>query len=355
VRIIINIPGLRAPRQAKTKVPAAELNKKILAFREALTNPRLDPRPLGAELYDLLVRPIEKDLKGARVQNLMWSLDGTLRYIPLWALYDRETKQYLIEKYPSSLFTPHTVAGLLRAPRNWTGAEFGVTKASKVGDVAFTALPGVGEELAGVHRSLGGPEPKLDDAFTLDAFRDALDAQPGVVHVATHFHFKPGDEAGSILLLGKGQSLSVEALRDMSENALGGVDLLVLSACDTAMSGDADGKEFEGFALLAQYKGAGAVLATLWPVADESTALLMGEFYRLKKNHREWTKLEALRQAQLEMMHGHLGSGNASNARSSYLGKSTTVKSAAPPWPAGLPKYAHPYYWAPFVLTGNWK
>jgi CHAT domain-containing protein/tetratricopeptide (TPR) repeat protein len=355
VRVIVDIPGLSVPRQAKTKVAAADLNKKILAFREALTDPKLDPRPLGAELYDLLVRPVEKDLTGAHINTLMWSLDGTLRFIPVWALYDRETKQYLIEKYPSCLFTSHTVDGLTRAPRKWTGAEFGVTKGGRVGDVKFGALPGVGAELAGVHLALGGPAPKVDDAFTLEAFRDALEALPGVVHVATHFHFKPGDEAGSILLLGKGQSLSVEALRDMSENALGGVDLLVLSACETAMSGDSDGKEFEGFALLAQLKGAGAVLATLWPVADESTALLMGEFYRLRKAHPEWTKLEALRTAQLEMMRGRLGASNSTVKVRSDLGKSTTGKAIASLWPAGLPKYAHPYYWAPFVLTGNWK
>jgi CHAT domain-containing protein len=355
VRVIVNMPGLSAPRQAKTMVPAAELNKKILAFREALMDPRLDPRPLGAELYDLLVRPVEKDLRGAKIQSLMWSLDGTLRYIPLWALYDRQTRQYLIEKYPSSLFTPRTVNYLTRPPRPWKGAEFGVTKGGKVGDVTFDALPGVSQELAGVHRALGGPAPKLDNAFTLNAFRNALDASPGVVHVATHFHFKPNDEVGSILLLGNGQSLSVKALDEMSDTALGGVDLLVLSACETAMGNDSDGKEFESFALLAQKHGAGAVLATLWPVADESTALLMGEFYRLHKAHPSWTKLEALRRAQLEMMRGELGSGKATTQTRSDLGKSTAGKSAAPRWPAGLPKYAHPYYWAPFVLTGNWK
>jgi CHAT domain-containing protein/Tfp pilus assembly protein PilF len=354
VRVIVTVPGLNAPRKApKLKVGATELGKKVLAFRVALTDPSLDPRPLGAELYDLLVRPIEKDLKAARTRTLMWSLDGVLRYIPMWALYDRATKQYLIEKYPSSLFTPHTVDRLRERPRPWVGAEFGVSKGGNVDGVKFGALPGVRDELAGVHKSLSGPAPVLDSAFTLKALRAALDTQPTVIHLATHFRFKSGDDSGSFLLLGNDERLSVEDLNVMADGVLSGVDLLVLSACETAMSGDGDGSEFEGFALLAQLKGAGAVMASLWPVADESTSLLMGDFYRLRKAHPEWTKLEALRQAQLRMLRGEIrGRGGAARTGMANV---TRANPQVPKWPAGLPRFAHPYYWAPFVLTGNWR
>ncbi len=155
-------------------------------------------------------------------------------------------------------------------------------------------------------------------------------------------------------MLVKGETLSVATLEAKPATLFDGVDLLVLSACETATGGNADGKEFDSFALLAQLKGAGAVLATLWPVADESTALLMGEFYRLRKAHAEWTKVEALRQAQLEMLHGQLGRAGATVSRSA-VGTGPVVNAGRAPWAAGMPKYAHPYYWAPFVLTGNWK
>ncbi len=168
----------------------------------------------------------------------------------------------------------------------------------------------------------------------------ALSAQPTVVHVATHFRFKPGDDVNSFLLLGKGESLSVEKFNAMPDDALSSVDLLVLSACETEMGGNADGSEFEGFARLAQQKGAGAVLATLWPVADESTSILMGEFYRLHKAHPEWTKLEALRQAQLEMLSGKLVGGPGGTRAGSE--KKGVVATDAPKWPKGMPVFSHP-------------
>ena len=102
------------------------------------------------------------------------------------------------------------------------------------------------------------------------------------------------------------------------------MDLLTLSACDTGLGGGRDerGREIEGFGVIAQQQGAKAVLATLWPVADQSTAVLMADMYR-RRQTQNLTKIEALRQAQIALQ--------------------------------SQPKYAHPYYWAPFILMGNWK
>ena len=96
------------------------------------------------------------------------------------------------------------------------------------------------------------------------------------------------------------------------------------------------------------------MLSTLWPVADESTSLLMGEFYRLRMRHSDWTKLDALRTAQLEMLRGKLGSSGTGMQRSVTATKPAQTKNA-PAWPTGTPRFSHPYYWAPFVLTGNWQ
>ena len=176
-----------------------------------------------------------------------------------------------------------------------------------------------------------------------------------MLHIATHFNFVPGDDKDSFLLLGAGE-LSVDDFKSMRSGSLDGVELLVLSACDTA-NGDirasaADGGEFESFALLAQEKGADSVLASLWPVSDESTALLMKEFYRLRKSNPTWSKLEALRQTQLEMMKGKLAGAEGEGIRAGST-KAGVLPKGLPAWSGK--GFSHPYYWAPFELTGNWK
>jgi CHAT domain-containing protein len=125
-----------------------------------------------------------------------------------------------------------------------------------------------------------------------------------LIHIASHFSFRPGDSLKSFLLLGDGKPLTIEKLRAIP-NLFSGVDLLALSACETGVGEkDAEGREVEGFGVLAQRKGAKAVLATLWPVADESTAKLMREFYRLRETQKGMNKAEALRQAQLTLLTG---------------------------------------------------
>jgi CHAT domain-containing protein len=177
--------------------------------------------------------------------------------------------------------------------------------------------PGDGGVLAG--------EIKLNGAFTEQALRETLRKGYAVVHIASHFRFQPGNEAQSYLLLGDGAHLSMAELNRAS-NLFDGVQLLTLSACDTGMG---DGTEVEGFGALAERQGAKAVIASLWPVADSSTKVLMQKFYRIRESSPGKTKLEALREAQLELL------GRSGN---------------------GVPKspYAHPYYWAPFFLMGNW-
>jgi CHAT domain-containing protein len=125
--------------------------------------------------------------------------------------------------------------------------------------------------------------------------------------------------------LGDGGHLSLAELKT-SADLFGGVQLLTLSACNTGMG---DGTEVEGFGALAQRQGARAVIASLWPVADSSTKVLMQKFYRIREASPGKTKLEALREAQLELLHGSI---------------KRALKSP----------YAHPYYWAPFFLMGNW-
>jgi CHAT domain-containing protein len=111
-------------------------------------------------------------------------------------------------------------------------------------------------------------EIKIDDQFTRDAMRETLLKRYPVVHIATHFRFEPGNETQSFLLLGDGAHLNMAELKT-SANLFGGVQLLTLSACNTGVG---DGTEVEGFGTLAQRQGAKAVIASLWPVMDDSTS-----------------------------------------------------------------------------------
>jgi CHAT domain-containing protein/Tfp pilus assembly protein PilF len=331
-------------------ITAANLNQKVMAFRQALENPRVDPRPLAQELYKILLAPIAPALEHARAQTLMWSLDGALRYVSVAALHDG--KQYLAEKYRSVLFTSASTASLsdLSSPR-WTGVGAGVSRAAG----EFSALPAVPDELRAIFRGQGGSTRGLldgpvllDEAFTADAFRATLRERRPVVHVATHFQFRPGNETDSFLLLGDGTRMTLAEVNS-APNIFGGVELLALSACNTAVGdNNASGAEVEGFAVMAQQQGAKAVLASLWSVADASTRSFMEAFYRARLRGRT-SKAQALREAQLALLRG---SGRSQAAPARGLTNPATGQDFVPP--GGAP-YAHPYYWAPFILMGNWR
>src|ERR1022692_3915177 len=351
-RAILRTPDVQ--KAYEYPIRAADLNRKVLAFRQVARDPKLDPRPLGEELYKIVVGPMAEDLRQAKAQTLMWSLDGVLRYLPLAALYDG--KQYLIERYRVSVMALTSNARLNDRPDTvWKAAGFGVTKAYE----GLPPLPLVSAELAGIIATKPGDtgvlagEIKLDGAFTPQAMRQTLLKGYAVVHIASHFRFQPGNETQSYLLLGDGGHLSLAELMT-SANLFGGVQLLTLSACNTGMG---DGTEVEGFGTLAERQGAKAVIASLWPVADASTILLMQRFYRIRESSPGKTKLEALREAQLELL-----GRTAKHAQSAEPVRASIHEPMEGNLPVEAPRfrvdprspYAHQYYWAPFFLMGNW-
>ena len=160
----------------------------------------------------------------------------------------------------------------------------------------------------------------LDGDFTEDALRDLAARSPvTMVHMATHGHFA-GVANASYVLTGEGR-LSFDALSDLVREAGNGgalLELLVLSACETAIG---DERSVLGLAGAAYRSGAKTVVGSLWSVDDASTAALQSAFYE------------------------HLGAGR--------LGKSDALSAAQRELLADE-RFAHPYYWSPFVLVGNW-
>lgn len=373
-RVILTTPTSQT--DAKTEIKAADLNKKIFAFRAALQNPAIDPRPLGKELYDILIKPIEKDLLAANAKTLIWSLDGTLRYIPLAAL-SPDGKTYLVEKYQTALITSATRQSLsAENETDWRTLGLGVSTAQTVTDpslpdkkISFTALPGVKTELATIVKDenatgetgLLAGKRLIDADFNSKNFGDSLTKETAdgrrkytIVHIASHFRLGD-DAANSFLLLGGGKTLTLEQISNSPQMRFGNVELVTLSACNTAFgNGDSSGKEVDSLATFIELRGAKAILATLWSVADESTQLLMSEFYRLHKENPQMTKSKAMRLAQKEMIEGKLKSSERQTGCRSGVVKLDGAKQTEFKCDAAAP-FSHPFYWSPFVLIGNWR
>jgi CHAT domain-containing protein len=345
------------------EISEADLNQKIAAFSQVLRNPARDPRQAAQALYNILIGPVKKDLDQAHADTLVWSLDGALRYIPMAALYDGS--HYLVEKYNSVSVTPASMHDLESKPdvSNLSAAAMGIAHQYQTDLPELRAVVGELDEVVNDPQVKGasGVLPGtilLDNRFTEQAMESQLTGQYSVVHIASHFVFNPGDDKQSYLLLadqnapGKGFHLTVADFHDNPNLSLNGIELLTLSACQTGMSGTAsDGREVDGLGSTALGKGAKAVISTLWEVDDASTGELMADFYR------RWAggagkveKGSALRQAQLDLLLGKADLKGILQQDASDRGLS--VDTGNEPRPQG---FAHPYYWAPFVLMGNWR
>ena len=346
--ILATSSGSALPEARKTAISYAAMSVNIRDFRQLLVDRNKDPRPLAQALYGALIAPVQAILDREQAHTLLLSLDGPLRYLPPAALHDGS--QWLAEKYAVSIFT-EAACGRLRQPSAapWRVAGLGVSKAHG----AFPALPAVRQELAAIVKTPQNPGGVLEGEFFLDADFTArrlgglLQKRYPVVHVATHFSFNPGTVHDSFMLTGDGKRLTLAALKG-GGFPFAEVEQLTLSACNTAMSTHATGSEVESFGALAQHKGAQSVLAALWPVDDSATGAFMARYYREKQ--RGLSRAEALRQAQLACLRGQLDAVSALKQR-----RGIAVIAAASHVQRPFPGFTHPYFWAPFLLMGNWQ
>ncbi|MBL8069362.1 MAG: CHAT domain-containing protein [Armatimonadetes bacterium] len=366
VSLIVATPSGSVVKRPAQPLTAQEFNLAVLNFRVCLRLPQADPTPYAKVLYDQLVAPMDAELKAGGIDTLMWMMEGQIQLVPVAALVNPTTGRYLVEEHPLSLLCyKDGDTGRLSEPgsKTWRGASFGVSLDSRVGDETFSALPGVQGELAGFHQLVPGDPPVVDAQFDESSLTGSLVPGTNVLHIATHFQFKRGSINESFLLLGQSKTLTVSALKDKRDGLFSTIDLLVLSACQTAVperdrAADADGIPFDTVASVAESKGAASVLATLWKVFDKSTSAFMLSFYRLRNEHPELTKAQLIRQSQIDMIEGRItpatgervseGGGQRSEGNEEPMPE-------LPKWPSGRPAYSHPYYWAPFVLFGNWR
>jgi CHAT domain-containing protein len=326
-------------------IPAAgreTLMEVVTRFRSELLNPsKINTQsylPPSQQLYQWIMAPLEAELKAQGIDTLVFSMDAGLRTLPLAALHDGS--QFLVEKYS---------IGLIPSV-NLTDTNYESVKNAEVlamGASKFTnnqPLLAVPAELNAIASEWKG-QSFLNETFTLNNLRSQRRAQAyRIIHLATHGEFKSGVPGNSYIQLSDTR-LTLDRVRELGWNQPPKVELLVLSACRTAV-GD-EGVEL-GFAGLAVQAGVKSVLASLWYVSDEGTLGLMTQFYHHLKVAP--IKAEALQQAQIAMIKGQVRIENGRLILSN-LNKELEL----PPELSKLTSenLSHPYYWSAFTMIGS--
>ncbi|HEY9780043.1 MAG TPA: CHAT domain-containing protein [Leptolyngbyaceae cyanobacterium] len=300
-----------------------KLRQVINEFRRGLERYRdLDYDPKQAQqLYDLIVRPFAVDLEALQIKTLVFVQDGILRSVPMSALHDG--KKFLVQKY--AIATTPSLA--LTAPKNSNSKQrkalaLGLTKQATVNGRFFPALTNVEIEISQIEAQIPGSKQLLDDKFTRLRLQQELSKTLyPIIHIATHGKFGTEPE-DTFLVTGNNDKLTITdletAIRSINHNS-DAVELLFLTACQTAVGDDRAALGLAGVAVSA---GVRSALATLWFIQDAPTVTLVTKFYHHWHNLGA-SKAEALQVAQQALI-------------------------------AAGGQYAHPAYWAPFILIGNW-
>ncbi len=325
-------------RQSVPGATREEVTKLVKQFRRRITNvsrPDAYKQP-AQELYKILIKPIEDNLQSKELNNISFIMDAGLRSLPLAALYDGE--QFIIEKYslglmPSLSLTDPNYQDLRQTSVLAMGASEFAEKDN---------LPAVPVELSHIVTRFGSVTTFLNEEFTLNNLLTAREQNSfGIVHLATHAEFESGKPSNSYIQIGN-QKLPLDQLNTLQlENPQ--VDLLVLSACRTAL-GDQEAEL--GFAGSAAIAGVKSVLGSLWSVDDGGTLGLMSNFY--EQLHKVPVKAQALQKAQLAMIRGEvrLEAGQ-------LITQDISLELPEQFSDLGDLELTHPYYWSGFTLIGN--
>jgi CHAT domain-containing protein len=316
LEVILSLPGqpLRhyatplSPAQIEAGVQQMQRSMRVTSF----ANERL---VAAQQLYRWLVQPAEADLKALAIKTLVFVLDGSLRNVPMAALHTGT--EYLIETYQIALAPSLQLLSPRTLQRDQIRALVGGLSESRAD---APPLPGVQQEVDQISQEISA-KVILNQAFTVQSLKHQVEAAPyTVVHLATHGQFS--SQASETYIQTWDGRLDINALQALlsqrKESQTAAIELLVLSACQTA---EGDNRAALGMAGIAVRSGARSTLATLWTVNDESTAIFITEFYKHLVQPSA-SKALAVRQAQIKLLKSQM--------------------------------FKHPYYWAPFILVGNW-
>ncbi|MEO1429227.1 MAG: CHAT domain-containing protein [Cyanobacteria bacterium J06633_8] len=318
LEIILKLPQ-RELIHRTSEVSKQELEQLMEEIRRNIVQPdgMQKFQTASKRLYELLIKPVEIELKNSPVGTLVFIPDSLLRNIPMAALYDG--KEYLVKKYAIAispglqLFTPKSLTG-----QKLNALAGGLSEIPEGEN--FAPLPNVSQELTSIEKSGVSTVKLYNERFTSNVLKEKINAQPfQVIHLATHGQFS--SNPNKTFLLASDKRIQVAELdrliKSRRQQRAEPIELLVLSACETAAG---DNRAALGLAGIALSAGARSTLASLWQIGDDSTAYFMDEFYSQLVNGK--STAEALQQAQLKLL--------------------------------DAPEYNRPMYWAPYVLVGNW-
>uniref|UniRef100_A0A0C1NF08 Tetratricopeptide TPR_1 repeat-containing protein n=1 Tax=Tolypothrix bouteillei VB521301 TaxID=1479485 RepID=A0A0C1NF08_9CYAN len=316
LEVVLSLPN-QSLRHYATAIPQTQLETRIDEMLRSLrrTSLKRERLKISQEFYDLLIRPAQNDLKTNNIKTLAFVLDGAMKNLPMAALYDG--KQYLIEQYRLALSPGLQLFVPSAKEHHQLKILVGGLSESRQG---FIPLPGVESEVKQIKSEIPS-QVLFNQAFTSTTFAQQIGNNPfPVVHLATHGQFS--SNAKDTFVLTWDNRINVKQLGDLLQKREGDshtpIELLVLSACQTAQG---DKRAALGLAGVAIRSGARSTLASLWSVDDRSTSVFMAEFYK-QLSHTGVSKAEAVRRAQLQLLKQQ--------------------------------EFQHPFYWAPFVLVGNW-
>jgi CHAT domain-containing protein len=316
IEVIVRLPQ-QPLRRYTSPIPQTELASLIQLLRDTVGSEfysiSLDFLEPATRMYDLLIRPMRDDLDATQPETLVFVLDGGLRNLPMAALFDGE--QYLMQEYPIAvvpglqLVDPQPIQS-----RRLEALTFGLTQSRQ----GFSELPNVEKELNAIRDTIDS-KTWLNEDFTRLQFETTVsdDADP-IVHLATHGQFS--SNINDTFILSWDDKIFVNDLSQWISERDRPIELLVLSACETATG---DQKAALGLAGMAVRAGARSTLASLWRVDDAATFEVMQRFYQELATTPGISKAKALQ-----------------NAQKFILGD--------------RPEFEHPFYWAPFILVGNW-
>jgi CHAT domain-containing protein len=319
--IILKLPRQPELRYYSTTIPQEQLENTIEQLRSYLPDVTRtsEINQLSAEIYDLLIRPLESDLEKHKIETLVFVLDSSLRNIPMSILYDRQQQQYLVEKYAISLAPGLQLVEtkpIYNSPIKVLAA--GISQKRLVEGQEFALLTNVKQELSQIQARTTNSKELLNDKFTQANLQNELkDSSFSILHLATHSQFSSKLE--DTFILAWERLLKIEDLVNLLQtnysNNLNPIQLLVLSACQTAKGDELAALGLAGITVRA---GVNSTMATLWSVDDLSTTQIMNQFYEELNNGVPIAK--AIQKAQLTFLN----------------------------------QEKRPYFWAPFILLGNW-
>lgn len=333
LEVILKLPGSDNLRHYVNKaISETEVDKAVQNLQQAFIKRSTSLNRLKTEakpLYSWLIEPFQAELESSlqreqsQIKTLVFVLDGSLRNVPMSALYDEQ--RYLIERYAIAV----TPSLQLLEPKplrreSLNALVAGASDAPSFKQEGFGSIENVNKELTGIEREVKDTRALQEQKFLKENIQNQIKSNSyTIVHLATHGQFSSNTDRTFILDWDKRIRVKDldDLLRSNNQKTVKPIELLVLSACETAAG---DKRAALGLAGVAIRAGARSTIGTLWNVNDASTASFMTEFYQ-QLNDPQMTKAEALRNTQLAFIK------NFPNT-----------------------DYNRPYHWASFILVGNW-